>query len=321
MKSYLRATLAGATLGLAVGTTLVGAPAQAAPTATCKSVSVNLTDRADNGSHGVWAKDTMTRTVKVCRGDEVAVDGKSTYYGTVTDKGTFVTVAGKSPKAGLDLVAGIKGTVNGGFEVAKFTTNAEFKLTKPAASTSSPDWVAVAFPGSNATISTYKWVYKTDCESYTDDNGTYTGDITKKCATPPPTVKDCAAYVYTGTRENLCAAFPNPTGKVNCSDVKYRVTLVDAKNDPWGLDGNQGVRGVGCESNPLKVKATPTPTPSHSRSVTPAPSRSTSAAAAVGGLPVTGTPASVMFVAGAALVLVGGTAILVGRRRRAKFEA
>lgn len=320
MKSYLRATLAGTTLGLAIGTTLIGAPAQAEVTHDCRLVSVNLTDRADNGSHGVWARDTMTRTVKVCRGNEALVEGKSTYYATVTDKGTFVTVDGKSPKAGLDLVAGIKGTVNGGFSVTKFTAPtwvSGFALTAPAASTSSPDWVAVAFPGSNATISTYKWVYKTDCESYTDNNGTYTGDITKKCATPPPTVKDCAAYVYTGTRENLCAAFPNPTGKVNCSDVKYRVTLVDAKNDPWGLDGNQGVKGVGCESNPLKPKATPSP--SHSRSVTPAPSRSTTAAAA-GGLPVTGPKVSTMIVAGGALVGVGAV-LLVGRRRRAKFEA
>lgn len=322
MNSYVKvgAKVVGAiAVGVALGAATVAAiqaAAQAAHTSTCKSVSVNLVDRNDNGSHGIWAKDTMVRTVKVCLGDEAG--DKPTYYATVTDAGTFVTVDGKSPHNGVDLAAGIKGTVNGGFEVAKFTTDAEFKLVAPAASTSSPDWVAAAFSGSNATISTYKWVYKTTCESYTDNNGDYTGDITKKCVvptTPAPQPKACEAYLYTGTRVNLCAAFPNPKGKVNCSDVKYRVTLLDAKNDPWGLDGNKGVKGVGCEANPLKVQATPSP--SHSRSATAAPSRS---AAAAGGLPVTGPKVATIAVAGGAL-LVAGVGLLVGLRRRTKFQA
>ena len=280
MKSYLRdviggksmrVVLAGATLGLAAAAVININKAQAEPTTNCKSVSVDLVDRNDNGSHGLWAKDTMTRTVKVCRGDEALVEGKATYYATVTDKGTFVTVEGKSPRAGVDLAAGIEGTVNGGFTIKKFTAlpwEKGFKLTAPTPTTSSPDWVAVAFPGSNAEINTYKWVYKTTCEKYTDDNGNYDGDITKEC----PVTES-----------------PSPSPSVSVSP-----------------------------SASASASATPSRSVSTSAAA-PVPSRSTSAAGA--SLPVTGAPAKLGLAVGAALVLVGGAAIALGRRRRTKFEA
>ncbi|MFF0372290.1 LPXTG cell wall anchor domain-containing protein [Micromonospora sp. NPDC005087] len=132
-----------------------------------------------------------------------------------------------------------------------------------------------------------------------------------KTPTTPPTSqpeqpRDCEAYVYTGTEQNLCADFPNPPGTVNCSDVKYRVTLVDVNNDPWGLDGNRGTPGIGCESNPLKPNTAP-PTTS------PAPG-------AGGGLPVTGVNATALGAVGVIAVLAG-VALVVARRRRVRFDA
>ncbi|SIN26207.1 LPXTG-motif cell wall anchor domain-containing protein [Micromonospora cremea] len=132
-----------------------------------------------------------------------------------------------------------------------------------------------------------------------------------KTPTTPPTIqpaepRDCEAYVYTGTTQNLCADFPNPPGTVNCSDVKYRVTLVDVNNDPWGLDGNRGTPGFGCESNPLKPN-TALPTTS------PAPG-------AGGGLPVTGVNATALGAVGVIAVLAG-VALVVARRRRVRFDA
>ncbi|MEU8301319.1 LPXTG cell wall anchor domain-containing protein [Micromonospora sp. NPDC048909] len=132
-----------------------------------------------------------------------------------------------------------------------------------------------------------------------------------KTPTTPPTrqpaePRDCEAYVYTGTAQNLCADFPDPPGTVNCSDVKYRVTLVDVNNDPWGLDGNRGTPGIGCESNPLKPNTVP-PTTS------PAPG-------AGGGLPVTGVNATALGAVGVIAVLAG-VALVVARRRRVRFDA
>lgn len=70
------------------------------------------------------------------------------------------------------------------------------------------------------------------------------------------------------------------------------------------------------------ASATATPTRSASTSATPVPSQSSSAAG--GGLPVTGAPAKLGFIAGAILVVVGGVAIVLTRRSRDEdptFEA
>ena len=315
----LRAFGALGVLALApVGLFLPGQASAATVTDDCKSVAVKLTDRDDTGSGGgVWAKDTMDRTLTVCRdGEAGAPEGKSWYRATVTDTGTFKTVEGKSPREGKPLAAGITGTINGGFR-AKFTAptwDADFKLTAPDAKTSSLQWIPTAFPGAEGNFMTiYRWAYKTACESYVDNNGTYTGDITKACAEPKPEPKDCEAYTYTGTNENLCASHPDRAAGYDCKDVKYRVTLVDAANDPWGLDGNKGTKGIGCESNPLKPAAKPT-TPA-----TPAPG----AGAGAGGphLPVTGVDMGVLAAVGG-VTLLGGVAMLAfARKRRTKFTA
>ncbi len=133
-------------------------------------------------------------------------------------------------------------------------------------------------------------------------------------ATPtiPATPKDCAAYLYTGTKQTLCDRFAN-AADVKCAQVGFRVTLVDKNVDPWGLDGSgggdRGVIGVGCESNPLKPVVRSSPT------------ASARAVAAGSQLPVTGTPIGVMVGGAAGLLLLGGGAYAVARRRRTRFVA
>lgn len=139
---------------------------------------------------------------------------------------------------------------------------------------------------------------------------TFAGEKYTFTPKPPqtkPEPKKCEAYLYTGTTQNLCAAGLPETGKVNCADVKYRVTLVNAAVDPWGLDGNRGTKGVGCESNPLKPKPSPTTSPA--------------APAQAAALPVTGTPVKTFAAVAAGGVLLGAVALLVSRRRRTRFTA
>lgn len=142
--------------------------------------------------------------------------------------------------------------------------------------------------------------------------------VTATPSTQVPTTKrptkapqDCQAYLYTGTKQNLCDRFPGKRDKVNCKDVKWRVTLVNPKVDPWGLDGSGsriGTVGVGCESNPLK----PVAKPSSSPSPTPVAGEQ---------LPTTGNPTLLVALFGAVLILAGVIGIVLSRRRRVRIEA
>jgi hypothetical protein len=114
-----------ALVAVATGTFVVGIACQAAaatPSAPdCRTATTTLKDRPDSGLNGPWANDTFTRTVQICRGEEVPaeVSTESTrrvlYTAKVTDSGTFTTVEGKSPVAGKPLKAGIAGKMSGGF--------------------------------------------------------------------------------------------------------------------------------------------------------------------------------------------------------------
>lgn len=114
----------------------------------------------------------------------------------------------------------------------------------------------------------------------------------------------------------------------------------------WVEEGSTTVTSITFHGTTYKLACVPptatptpsatvsaTPTPTKSATATPTPSRTTGAPAAtvsttpvagnVGGLPVTGSRASLLFLGGAAAVLIGAAGILVARRRRdgISFEA
>lgn len=328
--------LLGASAIVGLGVLALTTPAQAETTTDCKTVTVLGRSGPDSGENGNnWATTTITRKLEVCATGKPET-GDWTYKATVADTGTFVTSAGESPGIALfTLKGGFTGKVVGGFsatfDAPKWVDT--FTLTAPTKSTPTGDWVKTAFGGtpkfdSKGPVAGWGWTYtNTTCsgdgQKWVNAETGNSGDITEKaCAvvTPPkPTTKKCEAYVYYGSTVTLCDRFANVTGKLKCSQVAYKVKLVNANNDPWGLDGggdNVGVKGVGCESYPVRIFTTPSP--SHT---TPSPTHTTTPPAATGGLPVTGDKAGKIAAIGGAAVVIGAIAAVVARRRKAKFVA
>lgn len=144
-----------------------------------------------------------------------------------------------------------------------------------------------------------------------------------KTADHPNAPKPCEAYLYQGTRVNLCDRFPGPDVHVTCAQVGYRVKLRNSAVDPWGLDGSgggsRGVIGVGCESKPLHPKSSPSATPTGTQ---PTPSVSATAAGLAGpSLPTTGPRVWALAGAGLLVLLVGAVSLLAVRRRQTRFTA
>jgi hypothetical protein len=177
---------------------IVGAvlTANAANATTCNTTSVSLNNRPDSGVGGNdWAFDTLTRKTEIC---EVT---PGHYTATVADDGTFNTNAGLSPAGAVTIVAGIKGTVKGGF-TATFTAPAGFagyqgnfngNSYNGTAPSSSSDWVAKTYGnvegfqmGKN--LVDWKWTYKSCSETWVNADAGNSGDITgKDCPSPTPT--------------------------------------------------------------------------------------------------------------------------------------
>jgi LPXTG-motif cell wall-anchored protein len=206
-------------LAAAAGAVFVVAGPVAAAGSVCKTATTTLTDRPDSGLHGDWAKDTFTRTVKLCEtgpveaAAAVAIAARSSYTATVTDAGTFTTVAGKSPDAGVDLAAGITGYLAGGF-TATFTAEAGFKhyggvfdgkTYSGTAPSTTGDWVKNLWGGGDFTSVTnlvaWKWTYWTcgrdegkAVEKWVNVEAGNRGDITgKACPSPSPSASATAS--------------------------------------------------------------------------------------------------------------------------------
>lgn len=127
---------------------------------------------------------------------------------------------------------------------------------------------------------------------------------------------DCGAYVYDGTKQNLCDRFRG-RGDVNCPEIGYRVKLV-GDSDPWRLDVG-GEPGIGCESYKRH--------PGGSTPTKPKPTKSTTPGASGGGdsggaqLPRTGIDGSMLAGIGLGALLLGAGGVVVTRRRRPRFTA
>lgn len=192
---------------------LAGAiPAQAAaPKPEHKTVVTTVTDRPENGNHGVWATDKLTRTVELTGGpvyvvpapalkadgtqqelcDSVAALGlRWSYTATVGDDGTFLTKAGSalSPNDGKPLMGGVSGTVKGSF-TASFTAPAHWctfkpgplngKTVKGADAPKTSEWVKSLFTDGfdGASINDdWSWTYKACSESWWDAKNARSND-------------------------------------------------------------------------------------------------------------------------------------------------
>ncbi|MEU7678010.1 LPXTG cell wall anchor domain-containing protein [Micromonospora taraxaci] len=90
-------------------------------------------------------------------------------------------------------------------------------------------------------------------------------------------------------------------------------------------DGVYTARELDCASQPTPTPSvTPSVTPSATTTDAPTATPSTSLAAAGGeggGLPLTGANTATVVSVGGALLLLGGTGFLIGRRRRSRFVA
>ena len=209
---------------------------------------MQVTARADDSpSHGVWAVDTFDRhSIVYCNED-------GTFSLELIDKGSFTS--SKSPVTGVAAV--VTGDFNGG---AKFViTSAEPPVNNTSAgadgSKSSQDWVKLIFPNSTHVTSHWGWTYTTPCESYSQENSAYTGDITGKvCETPPGPVDP-------GPVDPTDPVVPEPADTLNCDDFQHQedaqAELAKDVSDPHNLDGDKN--GVACESLPHRPVVVPDP--------------------------------------------------------------
>lgn len=170
MKRTALLAAVGALAALAVAVPV----AHAAGEGDCTPYTTEVTGRPDSGKHGDWATDDFTRTTKVCQTDD------TTYVLTISDAGTFTTLAGaKSPAAGVDLPAPFTGSFTGG---ATVTVTSDVSPVAPPASSpgdkSTSEWASLLFPGNNGTISGWSWTYGTKCETWVNAEAGNSGDVT-----------------------------------------------------------------------------------------------------------------------------------------------
>lgn len=261
---------------------LTAGPAQAVePKPEHKTVATMVTERADGGNHGVWATDTIKRSVALTGGPEyVQPDAAAklaqarteqpdvtlctlvntfhlrwNYTAKVSDAGTFVTIDGKSPNEGKELKAGTKGSVEGSF-TATFTAPAHWCTFDDKALNGK------TVKGDQAP-KTSEWVKSLFTEGFTGDS-----------------INNDWTWTYTTCAEKWWDA----------ADPKSNDGETDAAGDITG-------------------KACPTPAPT-----TPAAPPATAPGTA-GGLPVTGTSLPLIAGGGVALLVMGAAAMWLTRRR------
>jgi len=201
----------------------------------------------DSPSHGVWATDAFHRqSIVYC-------NENGTFSLELIDSGEFT--ATKSPVTGAAITA--TGDFSGGAKFVVTSEESPVNNTSVGAdgSKSSQDWAKLIFPNSTHETSHWGWTYSTNCESYSQVNSVYTGDITGKvCETPPGPVDPDPV-------DPIDPVVPEPTDTLNCPDFQYQedaqAELNKDVSDPHQLDGDSD--GVACESLPHRPVVTPEP--------------------------------------------------------------
>lgn len=352
----MKKVLAAHAVGL-VGAFFLTAPAAAVePTEDCKTVVTNLVDRPDSGTNGQWAKDTFTRTVKVCHVSEmtkltVPVESWN-YTATVVDKGTFLTLGGPnlSPGNNKKLLAEIPGTFEGGF-TATFAAPANWQfysdthlqgkiLSGPAGqgNPTSSEWVkslwTSGFVGTSLNED-WKWTYTTCNEQWVNAASGNNGDITGKSwkACHAVVFKDKCDKVEITLKNNAPWPFAKALFRIGDDWYSGHINGGVAKTVTWDdIDGEIKVYAridgkwellathtwVKPESCTPPVSESPSPSPT---TVEPTPSSSSTmvvppAPAPGGGLPVTGSKVAVIAGAGTLLAALGVALLIASHKRR-----
>lgn len=349
MKKLLIAAVVGV-----LGTFVLATPAAAVEAIDdCKTVVTNLVDRPDSGTNGNWAKDTFTRTVKICH-VEVQVEVKSLvpvaswhYTAKVTDTGTFMTIGGPnlSPGANHYLLADVPGTFEGGFTATfEAPANWQFFNNKHQGKTytgavggdnpSSSDWVKTlwdsGFVGSSLNED-WKWTYTTCNEKWVNAAAGNSGDITGK------SWKACHAVEFKNNCDTVTvklknnAPWPWAKGLFKLGDKTYWINGGDSKTIMvskgvvkvyvW-VDKQWQLLDTHTWTQPESCIPPASPSPSDSVSPSPSPSGSTGAPflPVDNSLPVTGSRVALIGGAGTIAVVIGGIAYFLARKRRDETE-
>jgi hypothetical protein len=191
MLNKIAARVAALAAGVVVLAT--AGPAEAArPTVTD---TVHIKGNYDNGAHGPWARLSYDRSVRISR-----ATAANTWNVTLTDRGTFSTIPGKqSPGAGVAITRTQAGRIEGVFKYTVLSTGdpsgrrvrsgynfrcnvngtgdrAQDCPGMPAATNA---WPGLYF-GSGATVTpgSWRWVFTTCKERWTNGSAGDTGDIT-----------------------------------------------------------------------------------------------------------------------------------------------
>ncbi len=213
------------------------------------TITQNITNDPDSGTHGDWATDAFTEKVTVW----VGTDGVTYCANANTTNGTFTTTGPNSPEAGVPLSSGISGTFTGGENYlfpsslvlnSSYSTTSPQTITLPDSSTAGFSWwVNQAFPSvASSTGSRYVQTYSLTYS--TPHNGTWIdadaasggdqGDIAN--------VEDVTANVgYATISAAVTGANPGDTIYVGPGTYNESVNI----NKPLTLDGAQmGVAGA-----------------------------------------------------------------------------
>lgn len=224
--------------------------------------------RLDSGLHGDWATDTFRRGSAVCD------NGDGTWTLTLTDNGTFTTMAGAtSPGDQAVPLPEFTGRFLGGavVQVTSELTMAELptNITEPTAGwPSTSEWAGLLFGSEvTSTLSSWGWNYTTKCETagWVNSLDGNVGDVTgKTCETEssPPLPETTTTTPPTSTSqppttiEETGAPSDLPSSSAssvifyeNCTEVEEAdAAPLFAGSAGYRTDLDEDEDGIACET-------------------------------------------------------------------------